>query len=242
MLELSEKQNEYSVYIHTNKVNGKKYIGITKQKPQRRWQNGYGYENTYFGNAIKKYGWDGFTHEVIITGLSKENACQMEIALIALHKTNNRLYGYNVSEGGETCDVITIKKGEEHPNHQRVKMINPETKEVIRIFGAQAEAARIMGISRKGITKACQGISATYKGYIWEYADKKYEKKPNNGSGNYSHDKLQKPIVMIDTEGCKHTFNSTREAAKQLQMNPSTISRYLCGIRHDASGRRWCYA
>lgn len=238
---MNKEKNNYSVYIHTNKSNGKKYIGITKQNPNRRWQKGYGYENTYFGNAIKKYGWDGFTHEVIISGLDKTTACQMEIALIALHKTNDRDYGYNISEGGQTCDVITGRCGEQHPNHQRVKMIDAKTGEVIRIFGAQAEAARIMGIGRRGITKACQGISATYKGYVWEYADKNYKKKDNNGRGNYDHSKQKKPVIMIDTEGKAHNYPSIKDAANELGVCTAYIQRYLKRA-NDTSGRRWCYA
>lgn len=43
----------YTVYKHTNKINGKVYIGITSQNVKRRWQNGAGYYGTYFYNAIK---------------------------------------------------------------------------------------------------------------------------------------------------------------------------------------------
>lgn len=237
------RKNDYSVYVHTNKENGKKYIGITRQKPERRWQKGYGYEGTYFGNAVKKYGWEGFTHEVIASGLTKENACELEIALIALHKTNQREYGYNISEGGQTCDVLTGKTGIDHPNHQRVLMIDPNTHEVIRVFGAQAEAARIMGISRKGITKACLGKgTATYKGYIWEYADKDYAKPGNPGVGNYEHKKIQKAVKVIDVDGTERRYESIKQAGNDMGIRPNTIARYLSGIRHDSTGRRWFYA
>lgn len=47
------KQGEaYTVYMHTT-PNGKRYIGITAQTVERRWQNGYGYAyggNDYFFN------------------------------------------------------------------------------------------------------------------------------------------------------------------------------------------------
>ena len=238
----SRKQNEYCVYVHTNKTNHKKYYGITRQAPERRWQNGHGYDGTYFGNAIAKYGWDGFSHDVIIRGISKERACKYEVALILLFKTNQRRHGYNISEGGQTCDAITNKRGEEHPNHKRVKMIDPETRQVIRVFGAQSEAARIMGISRKGITKACRGNGiATYKGFIWEYADGDYIKPGNPGSGNYDHANHFKPVVLIEPDGRKCVFESVLQAAEITGVKRSSISRYLCGIRKDRSGRRWCY-
>lgn len=41
-------ENNYCVYMHVNKLNDKKYIGITCQTPSRRWQNGYGYKNKRF--------------------------------------------------------------------------------------------------------------------------------------------------------------------------------------------------
>lgn len=92
----------YTVYCHTNKTNGKKYFGITQQKCKTRWQGGNGYAaNAHFYSAIKKYGWNGFEHEIIMQGLSKEAACNLEQFLIATHDTTNREKGYNISVGGE---------------------------------------------------------------------------------------------------------------------------------------------
>jgi hypothetical protein len=52
------KENNYVVYVHINKFNGKKYVGLTKhgEDPNKRWRNGTHYEGTYFGRAINKYG------------------------------------------------------------------------------------------------------------------------------------------------------------------------------------------
>lgn len=92
--------NKYSVYMHTS-PNGKKYIGITSIKPHRRWANGSGYRpNEHFTSAILKYGWVNFKHEILFTGLTKEEAEQKEIELIAKFKSDDRKFGYNIESGG----------------------------------------------------------------------------------------------------------------------------------------------
>ena len=56
-------KDNYKVYVHIA-PNGKRYYGITKQKVEKRWQNGKRYSNNeHFTNAINKYGWnEGFEH------------------------------------------------------------------------------------------------------------------------------------------------------------------------------------
>lgn len=89
--------------MHTNKINGKKYVGITsRENVNHRWQNGRGYkENTHFSNAIKKYGWDNFDHEILYTDLSVEEAKEIEKRLIKQWKTQDTEYGYNMTSGGD---------------------------------------------------------------------------------------------------------------------------------------------
>ena len=94
----------YYVYQHTNKINGKRYIGITKQNPESRWgTDGANYKSSpYFYSAIQKYGWDNFSHEILFNGLTKEEACDKEIELIAYFQTQDKQHGYNIMEGGST--------------------------------------------------------------------------------------------------------------------------------------------
>ena len=92
---------DYCVYKHTA-PNGKCYIGITSKKPEHRWNHGRAYyQNKYFTHAIQKYGWDNFQHEVLFTGLSKQEACNLERQLIKQYKSNDLQNGYNLSAGGE---------------------------------------------------------------------------------------------------------------------------------------------
>lgn len=103
-----QDQQNYCVYIHRNKSNGKEYIGITgQQDPNKRWRSGAGYcDNPYFSKAIEKYGWDGFDHIIVMTGLTQEEAFQAEKDLIKEHDTTNRDKGYNISGGGESGRYI----------------------------------------------------------------------------------------------------------------------------------------
>lgn len=91
----------YKVYIHLF-PNGKTYIGITRQKPEYRWgHNGNGYyQHSFLMNAIKKYGWQNIKHKILFDNLTKKQAGQKEIELIAQYKSNQHKFGYNIANGG----------------------------------------------------------------------------------------------------------------------------------------------
>ena len=108
----TNEERKYCVYIHTNKINNKVYIGQTGKSLNDRWRkDGSGYlqkrkNGVYyqplFARAIQKYGWDNFEHIIFAECLTKSKACHIEKLLIALYKSNNSTYGYNLSSGGES--------------------------------------------------------------------------------------------------------------------------------------------
>jgi group I intron endonuclease len=89
----------YLIYKHTS-PSGKSYIGLTKDYERRCQQHQV--ENSgcpLFAAAIKKYGWDNFTHELLIEHISLKEANALEIHYIAEHQAFGP-NGYNLTEGG----------------------------------------------------------------------------------------------------------------------------------------------
>lgn len=101
------EDKRYFVYIHTNKINGKKYIGQTcRSKPEYRWnKNGSGYyRQPYFYGEILEYGWSNFDTEIIGSNLTLDEANDLEKSLIEKFETTNKDKGYNINSGGSGGD------------------------------------------------------------------------------------------------------------------------------------------
>lgn len=99
------------IYLVTNNVNGKRYIGKTTQAIEKRWYQHcknaeYGID-TYLYRAIRKYGKDNFTVEVLCEGLDDE-----EILMIEHHSPE-----YNMTKGGDGGDTSSS------PNY-RLSLLN----------------------------------------------------------------------------------------------------------------------
>lgn len=93
------------IYKHTNKVNGKVYIGQTTQKPEIRWgRKGSNYsKQRLFRRAISEFGWDNFDHEVLeeVIADNKKDLKYMlnerEAYYILKYESIRNIKGYNTS-------------------------------------------------------------------------------------------------------------------------------------------------
>ena len=106
----------FNVYCHQNKINGKRYIGVTsKTLEERAGRNAEGYRSTHaFYQAIQEFGWDNFSHEVLDTFESRTDAMRAEKAYIEKYSTGDPRYGYNRQRGGypHTDATATAKESD----------------------------------------------------------------------------------------------------------------------------------
>ena len=89
------------IYVLTNKINGKQYIGqswdITYRWSSHKSEKRY--PNSPLYRAINKYGWDGFDKQVLVVVGNKEDMDKYECLLIESMNTMTP-NGYNCKDGG----------------------------------------------------------------------------------------------------------------------------------------------
>ena len=92
---------KYCVYSHTNKINGKVYVGQTCDKDKRFYDGKYK-SCILFYRALQKYGGlkNGFITTILEDGLTKEEADEKEVFYINKYQSIKPEFGYNICEGG----------------------------------------------------------------------------------------------------------------------------------------------
>lgn len=199
-------ENNYTVYMHIS-PSDKKYIGITSRPVNKRWQNGMGYiKNDHFWKAIQKYGWDNFQHIIVAEELTKQEACKLEIKLIAEHKTQDWEYGYNIMPGGETQSL---------PESSRKKI--SEAKKGKKM---SKEACAKMSQSRKGKPSCLLGTTLTDETKAKISASLKGRKHPHGATS-------PKRVVC---DGM--IFDSIEDCAKYYGLKNRVIGDWLNGKRY----------
>lgn len=87
------------IYKITNKVNNMSYIGQTRYSVEFRWrQHLHKKDNTYFHNALRKYGPESFTVETL-EECDSDKLNEREMFYIAKYNTFKK--GYNLTIGGD---------------------------------------------------------------------------------------------------------------------------------------------
>ncbi len=98
----------WTIYCHIHSETGRRYIGLTKLTMMKRWNQHVrnarykpGKGCHHFWNAIRKYGKEAFSHEVLEVCHTLEVANLAEECWIELFETMDPAKGFNLSRGGK---------------------------------------------------------------------------------------------------------------------------------------------
>lgn len=227
-----DKKKEYIVYVHINKENDKKYVGITSQEPKRRWKNGWGYyskNGTPFWNAIQKYSWDGFDHIILFEGLSLDEANEKEREYIELYKSFDKSFGYNCTLGGD--GFLGLPRSEETKRKLSESLKGKYTGENSYWFGKK--------LPKETIEKQKE----TKRINKYHHTDEWKKKHSENMSGENNPNSTK--VVCVNT---KEVFVSAVAAAKYYKSDNSLIGKCCKGKaksagKHPETGEslQWMY-
>ena len=243
------------VYRITNKLDGMSYVGQTTRSVEGRFKEHSRYKKSHIGNAIRKYGAENFTIEILDVCETPEQLNERErfrIAELDCQHPN----GYNYTDGGErdfrilpeTCAKMSASKtGEKH--HQYGKPLTKEWKEKLAasqprrravvcvelniIYPSLSEAARCYNVTPTNILTACKRTHTTIKGFHWRYLN-----ESTDVDKNPVIDKRKRPIICIETN---EKFESTAEAARHYKTTAENIQRACKNYAKTAVKLHWCY-
>lgn len=178
------------IYLLRNTVNGKCYVGQTTASLEHRFGQHISSNNKMpICRALKKYGRESFTKEVIFFAFNKDALDYAEIALIEEHRAS-RPHGYNIKGGGsygkhhdETKKKLSdASLGKKFSMETRAKIaatrigktLSPETKEKVlnalrgRVL-SQATKDKISAslTGRKRPTEVVEKMSRALRGRKW---------------------------------------------------------------------------
>ncbi len=186
------------IYCHTNRINGKRYIGQTMQNIKKRWYDQlYGASNInsnthdyYFSRAIRKYGKDNWDHEILEENLETLNAAnEAEQWWIGHFCSNDNRFGYNQISGGGSYGKL--------PNDIKIKI-----------------SKSLTGIKRSSETKE--------KDRQANLGKRKFKNKKSTSSSKYygvrknSKNRWRAEIVYLNNNYYLGSFLTEIEAAKTV--------------------------
>lgn len=112
----------------------------------------------------------------------------------------------------------------------KVKMIDVETFEAIKVFPSISEAARVMGLYDTSIIEALKRKNGTSGGYLWLYENQEIVKP------------IDKVVISIDKKNNELTvYSSLREAGEILGKSIANISNCINGHIKSVYGCTWHY-
>ena len=210
------------VYKITNNINGKAYIGITKDTKLRWAQHintssnaNHAEYNKVLYRAFRKYSVSNFTFEVIAKGITIPEAKALEVTLIATLGTLVKDNGYNVTPGGDLVEDSRSRKGENSP---LAKLTEQQALDII----ARRDAGELQQEVFKEYSKLLTfsgGFQSIWSGNSWKHL------QPQNVVKRHGNRGLTDSEVRVIRE-LAHT-RTGKSLSEEFGVPTSTISNII---------------
>lgn len=222
-----ENNNLIDIYLITNLINGKQYVGQSIDYKERFRSHCFlekGYKSTIptrIDKAIKKYGSKNFKVE-LIDRVSFENRNEMERFYIKKYDTYNN--GYNATKGGDFNPMWDKEIREKH----RIKCTSEEHRQ------KQREAAIKLFENEEIHKKITEGNKRAWKNYN--------EEKRNQilkGFKQCNESKRQRVACVDDKDNVIKEFESASEACRFTGRDSGEAGNLLLACdKYIKSGKR----
>jgi len=209
------------IYRHTYTGDGRSYIGQSIYSEEVRTRGHLkSKDSTYFHQAIRKYGWENFTTDILHENIDSMYLDDWEMYYISIYETFGR-NGFNLTAGGR--GIRGYKHTETHKTYLSGRMSGVNNPFFGRIHTNKTR--RMISESRIG------------------------EKNPNFGKSHSEEHRKKigerhlKPIEQWSSDGKTyiHTFDSITLAANFIGKSPTGISQCLRGSQKTSGGFVWRY-
>ena len=235
------------IYCHLNKINGKRYIGLSSNNLSHRWGRGSGYKDqARFKAAIKKYGWDNFEHLILEKNIpTLKEANEREQYWIEYYHTwiyDPQCWGYNTTKGGDGTlghiqipdTVAQIKRTLASHRYKQVFCI-----ETGKVYNSCSAAAREINVSPAMIHNCVNKRNILGGGFHWAYIeDVEYIKYLKTLIGVKKKGARQCKVICIETA---EQFSYVKDAAAKYGIKACHISACCKGKRKTCGGFHWKY-
>jgi hypothetical protein len=161
--------------------------------------------------AIKKYGANSFTIELVKSCNKEHEMYNLEKKLISKHKSQNSKYGYNNSSGGEISSAG--------------KTVSKLTRDKISKTQTGRKRKPHTEITKQNMSKAAKGRDMT------KVIKRSAELRRGKPAFNVK-------MVILDN---KEVYSSIKEAANKYGVSPTSISNNLNGRSKKTKLGKWEY-
>lgn len=204
------------IYLLTNNINGKIYVGQTnnfkrRMKEYRVKKITKKSQNYFLMQEIVKYGFENFSMEEIDIASTREELHQKEIEWIDKLNSTDPDIGYNKKTGGSggTMNIESIEKMRKttslfrHSEETKIKKSKPIIVYKDGEFSKWTSAkvfSDYIGVSRTNVTRVIKS-GGTIKGYYVFYFEKELRDsiQINKPEYNKIRDTLEKGVETIET-------------------------------------------